>query len=339
MLYRWWLAQRPSAMVRPTTTRTVPGRVPVVPDEDFTVLADDGYRLHGSIWHGAGDGPVVVIHAATAVGARYYARFAAWLSGRGCTVLTFDYRGIGQSRHGPLCGLQAGWTHWGALDAGAVQAYARSRWPGRPLMAVGHSIGGFALGLAPASVHLTRIVTVGAQFAYWRDYAQGQRLPMYLKWHLIMPLLTRIFGYFPGARLGWLEDVPRGVALDWAGMGPQFETSVTSHLIPADLAVRHGATEARLLAIGLTDDPFGTEAATARLLGYYTKADRTHLRIAPGDLGSPEIGHFAFFHTRFERTLWPLVAAWLLEGQLPENAPGRIVAMSAAGQASGATHP
>jgi len=334
MLYSWWLAQH-----RAATTRTVPVRVPVVPDEEFTVLAEDGYPLHGSLWHGAGDGPVIVIHAATAVRARYYARFAAWLTGRGCTVLTFDYRGIGESRHGPLRGLQAGWTHWGALDAGAVQAYAWSRWPGRPLMAVGHSIGGFALGLAPAAVHLTRIVTVGAQFAYWRDYAPDQRLPMYLKWHLTMPLLTRIFGYFPGARLGWLEDVPRGVALDWAGMGPRFETSVTSHLPPAALAARHGATEARLLAIGLTDDPFGTEAATARFLGYYANAQRTHLRISPADLGVPEIGHFAFFHTRFEQRLWPLVAAWLLEGKLPETAPGQIVDMSSAGQASGAPNP
>jgi predicted alpha/beta hydrolase len=333
MLYRWWLARRQPK------TRTAPGRMPVAPNETFTVLADDGYRLNGSLWQGAGNGPVVVIHAATAVRAGYYARFAAWLSGRGCTVLTFDYRGIGQSRHGPLRGMQAGWVHWGALDAGAVQAYARSRWSGRPLMAVGHSIGGFTLGLAPASAHLSRIVTVGAQFAYWRDYAPGQRLPMYLKWHLTMPILTRIFGYFPGARLGWLEDVPGGVALDWAGMGPRFEVSVTSQLAPAELATRHGSTRARLLGIGLTDDPFGTEAATARLLGYYTNADRTHLRLAPGEIGAPKIGHFAFFHSRFEQTLWPLVAAWLLEGRLPAAAPGRIVAMPPAGQASGATVP
>lgn len=319
------------------TTPAGPGRVPVMPDEDFTVLADDGYRLHGSIWHGTGEAPVVVIHAATAVRARYYARFAAWLAGQGCTVLTFDYRGIGASRHGTLRGLQAGWTHWGDLDAGAVLTYARSRWPGLPLMAVGHSIGGFTLGLAPASVHLTRIVTVGAQFAYWLAYAPSHRLPMYLKWHLVMPLLTRIFGYFPGAGLGWLEDVPRGVALDWAGMGPRFEVSVTSHISPAELSTRHGVTQARLLAIGLADDPFGTEAATERLLGYYSSADRTHLRIAPDECGVPEIGHFAFFHSRFEQTLWPLTTAWLLDGQVPGDAPGRIVALPSARQAPAAT--
>jgi hypothetical protein len=31
-----------------------------------------------------------------------------------------------------------------------------------------------------------------------------------------MPLLTRVFGYFPGKRLGWLEDTPAGVVHDWS---------------------------------------------------------------------------------------------------------------------------
>ncbi|MEF9604649.1 hypothetical protein O4J55_20885 [Paracoccus sp. PXZ] len=39
----------------------------------------------------------------------------------------------------------------------------------------------------------------------------------------------------------------------------------------------------------------------------------------------PEIGHFAFFQARFEQTLWPLAAAWLLSGRLPKDAPGQIV--------------
>ena len=325
MFYRW----RPdgAAFLRPVA-RPVPWPVPrsaaVRPEEEFALVAEDGYPIRGGIWHRRG-GPVVVIHAATAVRARYYARFAAWLAGQGATVLTFDYRGIGGSRSVPLRRLQAGWVDWGLLDAEAVLAYAARRWPDRRLCAIGHSIGGFALGLARSAARLDRIVTVGAQFAYWRDYDARHRRAMYLKWHLFMPALTRLFGYFPGARLGWLEDVPRGVVADWACMGPRFETSIRSSLDPAALAARPSATRARLLAIGLTDDPFCTEAAAQRLLGYYSGADRTHLRIAPSEIAVPEIGHFAFFHSRFQATLWPLAAAWLLSGRLPADAPGRIV--------------
>ncbi|MEA5161763.1 alpha/beta fold hydrolase [Cereibacter johrii] len=316
-LYRW----RPDA----APPRPKPDRpASAAPDERIEVAAADGYPIRGGIWH-ADAGPVVVIHAATAVQARYYARFAAWLSGQGATVLTFDYRGIGESRSVPVKDLRAGWVDWGVLDAEAVLAHAGRRWPDRSLCAVGHLIGGFALGLARSAARLDRIVTVGAQFAYWRDYDPRRRRAMLLRWHLFMPAVTRLFGYFPGARLGWLEDVPRGLVRDWSRMGPRFETSVRSTLEPADLAARHGATRARLLAIGLTDDPFCTEAAGQRLLGYYSGADRTHLRIAPSELAVPGIGHFAFFHARFAQTLWPLAAAWLLSGRLPEKAPGRIV--------------
>lgn len=323
MLYRWRYKERVSP--KPETT---PAPVHADPDETFQIAAGDGYPVRGSIWHGEG-GPVVVVHAATAVRARYYARFAAWLATQGATVLTFDYRGIGESRSTSPKELRAGWIDWGVLDAEAVLAHAASRWPDRPLMAVGHSIGGFALGLARSSARLERIVTVGAQFAYWRDYEASRRRAMYLKWHVFMPALTRLCGYFPGERLGWLEDVPRGVVRDWSRMGPRFETSVTSGHDPSDLATRHGATRARLLAIGLTDDPFCTDAATRRLLDYYTQAERVHLRIAPKDIAVPEIGHFAFFHARFQPTLWPLAAAWLLTGRLPEGAPGQIVAPAA----------
>ncbi len=88
---------------------------------------------------------------------------------------------------------------------------------------------------------------------------------------------------------------------------------------PTDLAARHGATRARLLAIRLTDDP---SAPKLRGNDYSTTIPG---RIAPSDIAVPEIGHFAFFHARFEQTLWPLAAAWLLSGQLPKDAPGRIV--------------
>lgn len=317
--------QKPSALG--ASTPEAPRKVQsAAPDETLECVADDGYPVRGSIWHG-GQGPVVVIHAATAVRARYYARFAHWLAGLGATVLTFDYRGIGASKNGSLRELDAGWIDWGVLDAEAVQSYAARRWPDRPMTAVGHSIGGFALGLPRTSARLERIVTVGAQFAYWRDYAPAYRRGMYLKWHVFMPAVTRLFGYFPGERLGWLEDVPAGVVRDWSRMGPRFEKSVVAAQDPDDLAKRHSATRGRLLAIGLTDDPYGTDAAITRLLGYYSSAARTHLRIAPEDIAVPEIGHFAFFNTRFEGTLWPIAGKWLLTGQLADTAPGQALSV------------
>ncbi|PKR49054.1 alpha/beta hydrolase family protein [Thalassospira marina] len=297
----------------------------------FITRTSDGIDISGFEWRpetrdgdGAGSRPVVIICAATAVRCRYYARFARYLCQHGFDVLTFDYRGIGESRPKKLRGFRAGWGEWGLFDVEAILQYAQARFPGQPLYAVGHSIGGFALGLAPSSHLLKHVVTVGAQFAYWRDYALQSRRRMFMKWHIFMPVLARSVGYFPGARLGWLEDVPRHVVHDWSRMGPRAENSLSLPLAANRLQQHFAAMQAQLLAIGLNDDPFGTVAAVERLLSYYTGSNRTHLRIAPDDIGVEDIGHFAFFHNRFENSLWPIALGWLQNGTLPDNAPGMV---------------
>lgn len=288
----------------------------------FHTAAADGTDLHGTLWIGAGEGdkPVVTVHCATAVHSRYYSRFAGWLAAQGYDVLTYDYRGIGGSRPASLRRFTADWLDWGWLDADAVLRFAETRFPGRAYYTVGHSIGGVAAVLAPASERLAGIVTVGSQFAYWRDYQRDGRLAMLLRWHLVMPLLTEALGYFPGKRLGWLEDVPKGVVRNWSRMGPGFAASLARgrhgvSRVTAEAVERHfAAVTAPLLAMSCTDDPFATAAATDRFLALTPNAPKTHLRLDPAKVGVAEIGHFAFFHNRFQETLWPLVPAFLRDG-------------------------
>ncbi|GHE20985.1 alpha/beta fold hydrolase [Halomonas urumqiensis] len=300
----------------------------------ITLTATDGFHLHGSEWrHAPADParPVVVINPATSVASRYYHRFAAYLHEHGRDVVTYDYRGIGASRpSASLRRCKANWFVWGEQDCEGVLGYVKDAFPGQPVDVVAHSVGGFALGLAPSNAMVRRVFSMGSQFAYWRDYPPELRRGMLLKWHLAMPLLAVALGYVPAKRLGWMEDTPRGVALDWATMRPGFERSFrhrSSHgarLARQRLACFTGL-RAPLLALSVTDDPFGTEVAIERLLDYFTASPRTHLRLSPQDIDAAQIGHFAFFHERFRHTLWPLALAWLDSGELPADAPGRRV--------------
>ncbi len=300
----------------------------------LSVRADDGYELGGFCWrHASGKAgrPVVIVNPATSVRCRYYGRFAAWLHRHGFDVLTYDYRGIGESRPASLRGFEAGWIDWGRLDFEAMLRHALEHFPGQPVHVVAHSVGGFLVGLAPSSDRIERVFTMGAQFAYWRDYDR-RRLPgMLLKWHVVMPALTRAFGYFPGKRLDWLEDTPRGVVRDWTARHPRFEDTWRHGSLVLDeaerrtLVERFAAVRAPTLALSVSDDEFGTVAAIERLLAYYRGSARTHLHLAPADIGLREIGHFAFFHNRFEHTLWKLPLDWLRHGRLPPGAPGTVV--------------
>ena len=177
----------------------------------------DGYPLAAQIWLPPGQARgSVIVSSATGVLARYYARYAGFLRERGYAVLTYDYRGIGGSRPASLRKATIRWRDWGDLDFDAAVRWMRQRDPDGPLVAVGHSIGGFLPGFAESATEVDRFLSVGAQYAYWRDYAAAQRWQMFAKWHLFMPAVTALCGYFPGRRLGWLEDLPAGVAREWA---------------------------------------------------------------------------------------------------------------------------
>lgn len=310
------------------------------PLQPIAFPAADGYILRGFAGchsQAAATRPVVIINPATSVRCRYYARFATWLHGHGFDVITYDYRGIGESRPPQLRGFEAGWIDWGRLDFEGALRFAAARFPGQPVHVAAHSVGGFLIGLAPSSPCVTRIFAMGAQYAYWRDYARPRRAGLLLKWHVAMPVLTAVFGYFPGRRLGWLEDTPRGVVRDWTARQPRFEDSWRSgaRVLPEAerraLVERFAAVRAATLAVSLSDDEFGTVEAIRRLLGYYRRSDRTHLHLTPEAVGQRTVGHFAFFHSRFEHSLWPIALQWLRHGHLAARPIGEVWHLAADG--------
>ena len=287
--------------------------------------ASDGFVLHGHVWQTENPShTALLINAATGVAARYYSRYAAYLARHGFLVLTYDYRGIGASRPASLRGFRATKHDWGALDCEAALRALRAKGPDLPMMAVCHSIGGFTLGLAPSAALIQRALFVGCQYAYWQDYRPLVRLPMWLNWHLIMPVLTQLFGYFPGKTLRWLEDLPAGVAMEWATrVHPSFHKRYhrLRHAQPpapeAELEARMSALQADILAVADARDPFATLPATQRLLAYFNNCDRTSARIRPRRQGLPKLGHFGFFHARFRASLWPQSLEWLQSGKNP----------------------
>ncbi|MBI1218516.1 MAG: alpha/beta fold hydrolase [Rhodobacteraceae bacterium] len=294
----------------------------------------DGFPIGGFVWRrrdASGEPrPVVIINSATSVRCRYYFRFAAFLFRHGFDVIVYDYRGIGESRPASLRGFNTSWLDWGCLDFEAVIKYAVDAFPGQPIDVIAHSIGGLMLGLAPSNGLINSAVTVGAQYAHWRDYARHVRARMFLKWHLFMPLVTECFGYFPGKRMGWLEDTPKGIVRDWAfgssSLEGRWRRRFSTGRFGSHVPVRQfQSLTAPLLAISLTDDPFGTEAAVERLLSYFDSTSQTHLRLISYLIGETGVGHFGFFDSRFADNLWRIPLTWLQTGQIPTAVPGRIV--------------
>lgn len=286
-----------------------------LPSAPLELLCADGRTLSGNYFDVPDGVPrlgTVVIASATAVKANYYHRYASFLAHNGFAAITFDYRGIGASRGGPLRGQHIRWYEWGVLDIDAALIWALAHDAGLPVHVVGHSFGGFGVSLAGHAAQLGRILTIGAQHAYWRDLRPRHQAAHWGRAALMLPLIA-IFGYFPAKRLGLMEDLPAGVALDWARSRKEFTTAAPLSQRNAIRAHQSSVT-APIMALAADDDQYATLSAMARAVAYTPNSNATVRQLRPGAYDQESLGHFALFHSRFEATFWQQTLRWLRDG-------------------------
>jgi predicted alpha/beta hydrolase len=281
--------------------------------EDIQIAAGDGRLLAATLFRPAGGptptAPLTVIAGGTGIPRRYYARLAAWLAARNRLVLTFDYRDTGGSRSGSLKGSQVTMRDWCLLDVPGAIAWGTREHPDRPLHWLGHSLGGFAVGLAHNNHRIARQLNVGTLSGYWRHMAGLERYRVRLLMGGLGPLFVRARGYLPGAFLGG-EDLPGPAFLEWTRwcMSPGFlfddlPFPETANFARLSAPIRFGQVE---------DDVWGTPAAVAAIAARFTgSADRSIWSIRVADSGAERIGHHGFFRSEHRDTLWPAAAVWL----------------------------
>ena len=140
---------------------------------------------------------------------------------------------------------------------------------------------------------------------------------MAVLWHVVMPMLTRAFGYFPARVLGLGEDIPADIALQWAArrdpdLNPEATTSDATRA--RSMIARYQSVGGPAFVLGFMDDAFATPAGTKRFLSAFPRLRCESLFVAPHQFGMTRIGHFGFFRRGAEERLWPLVLPFLQYG-------------------------
>jgi len=286
--------------------------------DDISFPAVDGYLLGASLFLPRGTRRhAVLINSATAVPRRIYRGFAGYLARRGCAVLTYDYRGTGDSRQKAvigynqpksLAGFKASMSDWAALDVTGAVTWMRERYKNLPLNYVGHSFGGQALGLLPNNSEVSRALLIAAQAGYWKLMASPERYRVYVLLNLLGIPLTRLLGYAPGwSGLG--EDLPKDAFLQWVRWVMSKRYLFDDPTLPGlpNFANYKGA----MRALCLSDDPWATRPAVGLLCMGFTSIEPEILTITPADAGVSKIGHFGFFRPEHRDTLWRGAAEWI----------------------------
>lgn len=257
------------------------------------IKAADGATLRGTLYESAED-RAIVLGPAMGVPRRYYDAFGQYAASRGFTTLLFDYRGMGESRRS-----EARLEEWGRLDIAAAIDFVRAL-GARKLFFIGQSVGGQVAKLAPNIGTVDKIVLIAAQSGYWRHWSGVRRYGIRFMW-LVMPRISRILGYFPSRAFGLgPEDLPPGVASQWAewGMNPRY-------VFGSGLPMHEYAGP--VLALSFAGDNYAPPRAVEALLREYAPARVEHRYIE-----DPRIGHFGFFRKGLGDSLWDHVLGWLV---------------------------
>ncbi|AEI68926.1 hypothetical protein LILAB_35225 [Corallococcus macrosporus] len=279
--------------------------------EVVQIPARDGLPLAATVYQGRQDNGVAVqVNPATAVPRRYYDAFARFLAGRGFTVVTYDYRAMGDSVMGAALRDQARFQDWGELDTPAVMDWVTARFPSHRLSVVGHSAGGQMLGLAENASRIQAVLLVGSQHGWWRHWPMPLGLAVAALSYVALPVSAALLGRFPGRAMG-AEDLPGGIARQWASWCRNPHYVSDAHGAP--LRPYNDRVRARLRLYSFSDDAFAPEAAARALLDYYPNATREHLHRTPAELGMKRVGHFGWFRASTPEAVWAEAADWLAQ--------------------------
>ncbi len=262
----------------------------------------DGTRLGATLVRGTEE-KWVVIGGATGVPHRYYHALSVWLAkNHGVNVLSFDYRGIGDSRRGSLRGSLADFRAW-ASDLGVAIRYAADR---GPVVVVGHSFGGHAFGMT--EFHgLTRGLYTFATGAGWHGYmTHKESLRAQFLWHCVAPPLVSWKGYLPSRLLGLGEDLPAGVYRDWkrwCGFPQYFFDDPT-----VDFSDRFAQVQVPVVGVNSIDDAWAPPVSARVFLSHYPRF--SPVVVTPRQLGVRSIGHMSYVRPACQG-LWFDLGQWI----------------------------
>ena len=257
---------------------------------------------------------VAVIGAATGVPQGFYRAFASWLAQRGYAVLTFDYRGMGASRRGPIEAETATMRDWAQQDMSAALAAATRRRRTASgvrlaLLWVDHSFGGHGIGLARGIGEVDAVLTVAAQLGDWRLWPGVHRWITACYFHLMMPAIAHLFGHAPAWALGGSAmPLPKQVALEWARWGRRRDYLWGDPALRGELTLERFAGTAHLWNVS-DDLSYAPPAAVDGLAAKFVNSKVQRHTLTPASVGLRRIGHFGAFRRDSGARIWPRLLA------------------------------
>ncbi|MEZ4809322.1 MAG: alpha/beta fold hydrolase [Allomuricauda sp.] len=281
----------------------------------LSIVAADGYKLVALFGQPVSEiNEVVVISSATGIKKEFYMNFAQYLVERGCCVLLYDYRGIGESAPSDLRQSKIFMHEWGTLDMNAVLDYLVYKKGFNKIVWLGHSIGAQLVGFLKNQQYVKKIISVNAAVGYWGYFPFPMKATVWLLWYIIGPLMIKFYGYGQMQKIGWGENLPKNAILEWR----EWCTSKTyyANFLKKEMGMdKFYNFKIPITAFYLSDDYIANDRTAPLMMQFFPNVESNLIKIDVRKYTNNKVGHVGIFRKRFEETLWPVLLDAILQEQ------------------------
>lgn len=274
---------------------------------ELFITAVDGYRLSALCCSPVGDSKgTIVLSSATGIKKEFYINFAKFLNQTGYHVLLFDYRGVGGSAPANLKALKSYMHEWGTKDMNAVLNYLINEKGMTGIIWVGHSVGAQLIGFLEHQHHLKRVIAMNAALGYWRYFPFPMRWLIWILWYFIGPLMVKLYGYGKMQKIGWGENLPGNILLEWREWCLSKDYFMRC-LIRQKQMDRFYDFTIPITALYTSDDFIANDKTVPLMMKFFPNAPHKIIKLAVEKHTVFKVGHSGIFRKKFEKSLWPLL--------------------------------
>ena len=261
--------------------------------EQLTISLQDKETVGLSIvktTNNAPDSPVILILPAMGVRAKFYQPLAKAFVEKGINCVISDLRGLGTSSVRPSSKVDFGYKEM-ITDLEEVVTIVKAKFVNQPIFILGHSLGGqiASLYLSKHPSTVDGLILVAACSVYYKGWAGFQ------KWKTLMGVrlfagLSRLFGYFPGDKVGFGGKGAKTVILDWSHLGVTGEFKLIGDTFDYEIALNK--INIPVFAAAIEGDTLAPKAAIRNLYQkFHPQNPTTTYELTKEMVGKP-LNHF-----------------------------------------------
>lgn len=282
---------------------------PNILSEKFQVNCADGITLKGILLLPENPKAVLQFNCGAATKKEFYLPFLTYLAQHGYICCLWDYRGSGESAPPSLNACNYTFSDYGTKDMPAIKDYLNNRFPDKPFLISGHSVGGQQLGFMNNLQGTLGVVNFAVSTGYLPHMPLGYRLSSYFFFFIFTPISILLTGYVKTKKFGIMEDLPKKVVTEWRAWCLKkdylFDKKFLGKTVPIGNFKNY---DFPIHAFWAEDDTISTKKNTLNYWKHVQSSQPIEFsRLKPNDFGVKTIGHFGFFKKKMKDQLWPWV--------------------------------